>query len=128
MKHSIFFLTLFAFTLLSTSCEQQLKPSPTGLSGIWISNDYWCEDINNKITEEVTIVQDSNFNLIATKVTGDNCVPAKTITFKGQLTRDIECTGGWPNKPASINFSSRILIDSSDKFSVCNLSFVRKQP
>ncbi|HYA42116.1 MAG TPA: hypothetical protein VEF34_12480 [Syntrophobacteraceae bacterium] len=62
-------------------------PKILDLTGQWISNDYECYDSNGNliyITEKIDIEQ-TGTSFVATKITGDNCVPAGHVTFYGTL-------------------------------------------
>ena len=73
-------------------------------TGTWGSDDYDCP-WGVKHFELVSVVHDGD-RIIATKLTGDDCVPAGFETFSGRLPAKshvgaITWTTGWPNCPAS---------------------------
>jgi hypothetical protein len=113
---------LFLYVLLS-GCSEQAKG---GLNGTWIG-DYSCTNVKGTISEEIKITQDNDFYLVATKITGDDCVPAGEKSFEGRISKPIKCIGGWPDKPSSATFDSAIVIESANQFNVCNVSFKRKK-
>lgn len=72
-------------------------PKAFDLTGDWVNNSYACYDNNgnliHNITEQIRIEQKGN-SYKATKVTGDDCVPAGHVTFSGtssQLTDKLVC-------------------------------------
>jgi len=87
-----------------------VSPKGTGLdlNGTWIGEGYQCGF--KKFTEEVKIEQQGN-SIVATKITGDDCVPAGSQTFVGTLdTINATWTTGFPNRPACCKANGRITI------------------
>jgi len=70
--------------------------APFDLSGKWVGENYTCR---GKFRETVQIEQTGN-SIVATKITGDACVPAGNRTFEGTLnSAKITWTTGSPNRP-----------------------------
>ena len=74
------------------------------LTGTWRSNDYECP-WGVKHSELVRLVHEGG-QITATKITGDDCVPAGFETFHGRLPTGahvaaIQWTVGTPRAPAS---------------------------
>lgn len=111
--------------LLSLSGCSYKESAESGLNGKWLG-DYNCPNVSGEITEEIEIKQDADFYLIATKITGDDCVPAGNVTFEGRISQSITCIGGYPDSPASASFESLIKIEDANNFEVCNVRFKRK--
>jgi hypothetical protein len=77
------------------------------LTGTWQSDGYQCP-AGIRHTELVSIRHDEQ-RIVATKLTGDPCVPAGFETFSGRLPEGssvaaINWTGGTPRAPASAQF------------------------
>jgi len=114
-------LNLILFTsLIFTGCS-----SDKGLSGEWVGQ-YQCPNVQGDIAEQVKIVQDKDFYIKATKITGDDCVLAGQVSFEGRISQPIKCIGGWPDKPSTASFESMIEITDANNFKVCNVEFKRK--
>jgi hypothetical protein len=73
-------LLCLIFFIIPVSFSQQ------NLSGIWIAEGYNCGD-NNQLQEMIRITV-SGKQVTATKKTGDNCVPAGEITWKGTYKKN----------------------------------------
>ena len=89
------------------------------LTGNWQSNDYECP-AGTRHTEVVSIRHDAE-SIVATKVTGDPCVPAGFETFSGRLPAGssvaaITWTGGTSRAPASATFPGFLEIVDQDTF------------
>lgn len=84
------------------------KGTSLDLTGTWIGEGYRCGF--KRSTEEVKIEQQGN-SIVATKITGDDCVPAGSRTFVGTLdTINATWTTGYPNRPACCKANGRITI------------------
>ena len=57
--------------------------SSVSVGGVWKSSSYQCP-AGVHHTEEIRVVQHGT-SVVATKITGDQCVPAGHITFEGTL-------------------------------------------
>lgn len=69
------------------------------LSGLWAGDGYTCTE--GKVpTEQISIVQNEN-SIVATKKTGDACIPAGQVTFQG--------TFGGPKIPQSMPVKTTVL-------------------
>ena len=90
------------------------------LNGEWVGEGYKCGFKTSQ--ETVTIAQKGN-SVDATKITGDNCVPAGTRTFVGTLNGEkiqATWTTGTANKPACCQKKGHLIIvdDNTLKSSV----------
>lgn len=54
------------------------------LSGLWAGDGYTCTE-GRVPTEQISIVQNEN-SIVATKKTGDACIPAGQVTFQGTFS------------------------------------------
>jgi hypothetical protein len=96
--------------------------SPQMFNGIWIGEGYQCP-WGTYHTEKIKIEVKNNF-LIATKITGDECVPQGNQTFSGIVPSSlkigssfsISSIGGFPEKPAFDTASRNLIIINYDKF------------
>jgi len=89
------------------------------LTGVWECSEYECP-VGTKHTERVSISH-ADEHLIATKITGDDCVPAGFETFRGRLPTGsligaITWTGGLPREPASSTFPGFLKVIDNDHF------------
>lgn len=89
------------------------------LTGTWRSDDYECP-WGVKHSERVSVV-DEGERIVATKITGDDCVPAGFETFSGRLpagapTAAITWTAGTPRAPASATRPGYLKILGRDEF------------
>ena len=111
------------------------KSQDTDLNGKWLGKGYKCWgnlDENGEILildEEISISQDGD-KVVATKITGDECVKAGEKTWEGKISGDwIEgVIYGWAaNSPKPIPYKARIEIKSSNLlyFAPAGLEFVR---
>lgn len=90
--------------------------------GIWIGEGYQCP-VGTYHTEKVKIEVRDNF-LVATKVTGDNCVPKGSQTFSGKIPNSVSQGSsfpitwivGNPEKPASSTAEDMLTIIDANKF------------
>ena len=96
------------------------------LTGEWLGINYQCP-IGVVHQESVRVVEEEG-TIVATKITGDDCVPAGEVTFSG--TREsIECVTGLPGQEGYNSYPSRILVEKGDEFSACGVTFRRvKKP
>jgi C1A family cysteine protease len=90
------------------------------LSGRWSAKGYTCD--NKIIQEEIIEIDhkamavystDAITSFTAKKITGDPCVPAGKITFRGDfknrgVNEDIIITRGTPSNPASTTFNGKL--------------------
>lgn len=116
MKNSIFPIFALTIFILFFSCEKEPKPEkkkPIDLSGIWKGEGYKC--LPGKLyTEEISISHNlKTGEVIATKITGDECVTAGNVTFKGNYNGEdkrfsVTFTVGNPTSPNSSTLSSTI--------------------
>ena len=103
---------------------QQGSDKPEGLNGEWLGINYQCP-IGVIQRERVKIVEQDG-QIVATKLTGDDCVPAGGVTFQG--TRNaITCITGLPGDPSSNTYEDSIRSLQEDGFSVCGVEFERVQ-
>ena len=103
------------------------------LTGTWRTDDYDCP-WGVKHSQLVSVAHDGD-RIVATKVTGDDCVPAGFETFSGRLPAEahvgaITWTTGLPNAPASSVVAGYLKIVSNDEFragyATIELAFVRQ--
>ncbi len=104
---------------LKTTAREKCLVMGIDLTGIWESHDYECPH-GTKHTELVTI-RHSGERLWATKITGDDCVPAGYETFSGRLPQGatiaaIRWTTGSPRSPASSSTAGFLKIIDADTF------------
>ena len=104
--------------------QDSTKPGKIDLSGLWVSKDYQCE---GKYWTETVRIQHFGDDIVGVKVTGDACVPAGAITFKGQTTTNIQCRVGNPDDPANSYVSGLILFVKNDSFKICGHEFIRAE-
>ncbi len=95
MKQFPFVLILFLATLLAGSCTREITDpnnvtvtdiSKTNLSGLW--NGYRYSGLNGPVALEIIKIERSATNskyYTATKITGDNAVPAGNVTWEGEF-------------------------------------------
>ena len=99
------------------------KSQDTDLNGKWLGKGYTCfESLDAdgnpvgdvKSDQEISISQDGD-KVVATKITGDECVKAGEKTWEGRISGDwIEgvAYGRWPNSSKPEAFKTRIEIKS----------------
>lgn len=58
------------------------SPQRKSFAGIWLASGYTCPDGSAPAEEQISIAEDGE-TLTATKVTGDHCIPAGEITWRG---------------------------------------------
>jgi hypothetical protein len=105
------------------------KSQDTDLNGKWLGKGYTCSVGDVKSDQEISISQDGD-KVVATKITGDECVKAGEKTWEGKISGDwIEgVIYGWAaNSPKPIPHKARIEIKSSNLlyFAPAGLEFVR---
>lgn len=116
MKNTfIIFSTLLLCILFSCKKEEPQNVS-FDLSGDWIGYGYECpQDIYHD--EQISITHNlETGELVATKITGDDCVTAGNVSFRGLYDGlsdrfDAEATAGVPGNPNSslIKISFRVI-------------------
>ncbi len=104
-------------------------PAGIDLTGVWTGDKYKCG--SSVMNEDVKITIEKG-DFIVTKVTGDGCVPAGTVTFYGKLPKVVSIGS---TLPITVNFGFHteprtITIVSANLFVLNNngddLKFVRK--
>jgi hypothetical protein len=99
--------------------EPQQLPN---LSGKWLGKGYKCwgnldEDGQPLILDEIISISQDKDKVVATKITGDECVKAGEKTWEGKISGDwIEgvAYGRYPNSSKLITLKARIEIKSSN--------------
>lgn len=98
------------------------------LTGRWITDDYEYYTAQDqrlrKATEIIDILHDGE-RVVATKVTGDPCVPVGFVTFEGVLPERGEVaavtwTAGTPNAPSSERYPGYLRVIGQDEFRAGN--------
>ena len=86
-------ITIAAVMLVGCRPTEQVEYK---LSGKWMGKGYTCEDDDGKIVllDELVSISHKDNKVVATKITGDNCVEEGEITWKGQLKGNI-IVGTW---------------------------------
>lgn len=98
--------------------------TPEGLNGEWLGLNFQCP-IGVTHQERVSIVEEDG-QIVATKLTGNECVPAGDVAFQG--TREtITCVTGMPGDPNSGSYDDSIRSLQQNGFSVCGVEFERVQ-
>lgn len=109
--------------LLTAGCQPG-EQDRDALEGEWVGINYQCPI--GVLHEEVVLIEKRQDTLVATKISGDDCVPAGEVTFSG--TRDsITCVTGVPGGSSFSSYTGRILLESGDQFSACGVTFTRKK-
>ena len=115
-------LVAIVATVLLVGCG---KSQDSDLNGKWLGKGYTCfESLDAdgnpvgsvKSDQEISISQDGD-KVVATKITGDECVKAGEKTWEGKISGDwIEgVIYGWAaNSPKPIPYKARIEIKSSN--------------
>lgn len=101
------------------------EDKPEGLNGEWLGINYQCP-FGVLHQERVSIVEEEG-RIVATKLTGDECVPAGEVTFEGTREK-ITCISGMPDDPSSGSYDDSIRSMQENGFSVCGVEFERLQP
>ena len=113
-------ITIIAVSIF-TGCEkaQQTSQQEYQISGKWLGKGYTCWDDDGilvEMNEFVSIKQNKN-QVIATKITGDNCVGEGEITWKGEITGD-KIVGVWIGfnrfTKEKSEFPAKFTIESND--------------
>ncbi len=78
MIRKAFGLTALGFAV--AACSNAPTEAPANLAGDWVATGYWCE---SDIPEEKLTITIKGDVVTATKITGDNCVPANTVSWTG---------------------------------------------
>jgi hypothetical protein len=103
------------------------------LAGTWDGTGYTCGQ--GVLTEKVQVSTSPN-SLVATKITGDDCVPAGNITFQGTLPTTpliagssfpVTFTLGNPANPASTTTLSDLFVLNANEFLSDDVDFSREQ-
>ena len=97
-------------------------PQGIDLNGKWLGKGYQCpgnldEDGQQLILNEEISISQNGGKVVATKITGDECVKAGEKTWEGRISGDwIEgVIYGWAaNSPKPIPYKARIEIKSSN--------------
>ncbi len=96
------------------------------LSGTWLGEGYQCGW--QVFQEQVQIEQQGNA-IVATKITGDACVPAGNRSFSGALdTANITWTTGFPNRPACCQKKGTLSIVDENTLKGGGITFKRIVP
>jgi len=106
-----------------SSVFSSAKATGINLAGNWSGTGYSCE--TGPLTEQVQISINQD-NLVATKITGDDCVPAGNTTFQGTVPDPVSVgtsfpvtfTVGNPSAPASGTSRSTLTVLTADSFVV----------
>ena len=96
MKYLLTTIAAVMLVLVAFDVAQHVgfgKPENYDLSGKWLGMGYRCGTTSSD--QEISITQDGN-KVIATKITGDDCVGAGQKTWEG----------GWPHFPATVSVST----------------------
>ena len=127
MKNLIALLYILIVVLIPNSCSKEgiieEQPVPLiDLSGEWLGKGYQCPyDPPYLFEERVEISHDLiTGSIVATKITGDPCVPAGYVTFQGSyFGKDSKfkagITGGTPTKPGFATHVGFIDVFASDE-------------
>lgn len=107
--------------------------SVVNLTGNWHTSDYECP-LGVKNIELVAVAHEGE-RIVATKITGDDCVPAGFETFSGRFPvggqiAAITWTCGTPRAPASTSVPGYLKITSKNEFragaeQIPEMTFVR---
>ncbi|HAI69183.1 MAG TPA: hypothetical protein DCM38_07085, partial [Gammaproteobacteria bacterium] len=96
------------------------------LSGTWLGEGYQCGW--QVFQEQVQIEQQGNA-IVATKITGDACVPAGNRSFSGTLdTANITWTTGFPNRPVCCQKKGTLSIVDENTLKGGGITFKRIVP
>lgn len=93
------------------------------LSGDWVGENYRCE---NALHRETIHVQHAGNDIVATKLTGDNCVVAGQTTFHGETDGVLSCIVGSPGSPGNNFVAGRMSAVTKNSFTACQVRFKRK--
>lgn len=82
MKNQFVLCGILFGAIFFSSCGEDVSNPETDLSGSWIGEGYLCGGA--VYSENIRIDHDTKTGkVVATKVTGDPCVPAGNVTFSG---------------------------------------------
>lgn len=132
MNRLIFVLTLLILAIFITSCEKEEEPQPeqenlVDLTGEWLGKGYQCP-AGVKHDEMIEISHNlETGEVVATKITGDDCVTAGNITFTGifdgrlnpsfpETRFNVTFVTGSPSFPNSSSISSTLEVVNSNMF------------
>jgi len=115
--------------LVSTAIFEQF--SEINLSGTWEGDGYACQDITPP--QLVSVVQEEDGRVVATKLTGDDCVPEGNITFQGNArppltvgsSFPVTFTTGLPSEPACCSAPDTVSILDNNTFTSFGVTFSR---
>jgi hypothetical protein len=91
------------------------EATPVDLTGEWIGTGYRCTADTD--IERVKIVHEGS-NITATKITGDQCVPAGSTTFEGSFdnktkTGNVTFTTGNPSQPSCCTLPGALILEGT---------------
>ncbi len=123
-------LVLLSFSLSWAHHPEVYHPQKFEFTGTWIGYGYSCK---GDILQEKVNISVYNGHLVATKLTGDYCVPAGNITFQGKVPYytsigsyfPVTWTTGSPHYPASYRTVKNLKILSYDSFTSFGVTFKR---
>lgn len=115
MKKNIASLAFILSTLL-VGCVKVQSLDPIDLTGEWIGTGYECP-FGTQHRERVKIVHEGS-NIVATKITGDQCVLAGSTTFKGSFdgktkTGNITFNTGNPTQPSCCTAQGTLILQDT---------------
>lgn len=116
-------VVLLALVLAGCGDEGASGNDGHGLSGMWLGTNYQCP-IGVVHEERVSIAADGE-SLTATKIDGDDCVAAGSVTFYGTPS-SIRCVTGIPGEPEPGEYAGSIEQVDSDRFTACGVTFERQ--
>jgi hypothetical protein len=107
------------------------KPS-INLAGTWVGEGYTCRGTEPGERVQISINETS---LVATKLTGDPCVPAGKTTFQGKLPSSLSNGSSFPvtfttgtmSAPATSSDASTLTIIDQNSFTARGIKFTRVQ-
>ncbi len=130
MKNLIFYVILFISVFMLSSCEEDDEPDAENLidlTGEWLGVGYQCpagvsHDESIKITHNLATGE-----IIALKITGDDCVTAGHITFSGNFDGKLNSSPqetqfnvvfitGTPSNPNSSSTTSTLKVIDENQF------------
>ena len=129
MKNLILSNIVFVFMAITFHSCQVNTPTQTNnsrnLSGTWTGVGYQCPwgTFHNEIID----IQQRGNQLVATKITGDECVTAGNITFKATYNQNpfsATFAGGLPHNPNSASSEYQLTVVHPDTIVVKDLPLV----
>ena len=114
----ILLTTIVALVLVGCRPSEQVEYK---LSGKWMGKGYTCWDDDGKpvTLDELVSISHKENQVVATKITGDNCVEEGEITWKGQITGNT-IVGNWFGlnnfTKQKVQFPAKFKIVSNDYF------------